>query len=291
MASQKSKAFPLFIATCLSSLPSGTLAEGRDKLTALTDPHIRQEMVSNSGFMVDLRQFPDLIFENGQSGLGIIGIPIGGGKYQIVGRFAVPPEHVDGKSPISGTELMANDGTCVTYQHNDPAKRLDVGETFDPNLYEPVKVCSYQINLSDDQVRQLAYGQARVNQFFASISVNDAIPAVGGREITDPIGVDTYNLDPAVNKALWLNTAKVWLACWDASDMSLSGDISGFDHPSLSKPQETDKCETAKAAAQSAMGDVRVGVSGALADAAEADRDEAARKNRFISDILQDLRG
>ncbi len=234
------------------------------KLETLTDPARTEQMIRTSGF-----QIPD-------AGEGsIIGIPIGGGKYQIVGRFAVPPEHVDGKSPISGTELMANDGTCVTYQHNDPAKRLDVGETFDANLYEPVKVCSYQINLSDDQVRQLAYGQARVNQFFASINVNNAIPAVGGREITDPIGVDTYNLDPAVNRELWLNTAKVWLACWDASDMSLSGDISGFDHPSLSKPQETDKCETAKAAAQSAMGDVRVGVSGALADAAEADRDAA----------------
>lgn len=250
----------------------------QSKLEQLTDPALTEQMIATSGF-----QIPD-------AGEGsIIGIPLGGGKFQIVGRFSMPPESVEGRSPVAGSaELMGTNGTCAVYRHHDPAKRLDAGEPFDAALYEPQRVCSYQIELSDDQIHQLAYGEARVNEFFPAINVNEAIPAVGGREITDPIAVSTYNLDPTINRELWLNTAKVWLACWDAD--ASSDDVGSFDRPDQEAIEEFQSCSRAKEAASDKMGDVRVGVSEAGLEAATAELESVQRDRQTLSEILDILK-
>lgn len=278
---QKPKALACVMVTVCLSAAATASADGQDAITALTDPETTETMISTSGFSVDFRQYPGLVFEGGQHDLALVAIPVGQGVFQIVLRLTLPPEAVEGMSPVAGsTEMLGSDGTCVTYS---PA---EVGN------YEPQKVCSYQITLSDEQIHALAFGEAQVNEFFPAINVNDAIPAVGGREITNPIAVDTYNLNPEVNRTLWLNTAKVWLACWDANDMSIGadGDLTAFDVPGKSGLEELDACTKAKAATESAMGDIRVAVAVALRDAAvsaaEADRDVVARENAFIQSLL-----
>lgn len=284
----------------------------QSNLDMLTDPALTEQMIRDSGFMI-----PD-------AGEGaVIGIPIGNGKYQIVGRFYIPPEAIaDAPLAAGSTQLIqpgGNGQACQVFQHDDPAKRVDVGENSAEGLYDPQQVCSYRVTLSDEQIEALANGQMRVNQFFPSISGTytiasaegdptefDVIPAVGGREITDPIQVSTYNLDAQINRELHLNTAKVWLACWNTQNMSIGadGDTTPFDVPGLTALQELQKCTDAKAAAESRMGDVRVAISEAQLetaqadriaaeadrDAARSDRESAERDAQTLTEILNILR-
>ncbi len=163
--------------------------------------------------------------------------------------------------------------------------------------------------LSDEQITTLANGQMRINEFFPTIGGTftvasadgdtetfDVIPAVGGREITDPIQVATYNLDPAVNRALHLNTAKVWLACWEPDPSSDS--VDSFDFPGRDALQDLRACSAAKLDAVETTRDIRVAVATARADQAEAAADQAAldaasavRDSETSQSILDILRG
>lgn len=266
---KKSKAWKPSIFAVSLMLPSPLMATSHDRLAALIDPALTKQMIKTSGFEIVI-----------QNDLRLIFVHLRQNTYQVIGRFNVPEEAVQ-RAARNG-EVVASDGTCITYAPNQSG-------------FYPTKTCSYQVEFTEKQVTDLAYGKSRINQFFPAINKNEAIPAVGGREISDPIQVSTFNLDPKVNRALHIATAKVWLACWDpnaSSDVNL-----GFDLPKTDGLAELAKCREAKVNASRLDGQVRTSVAEAIRDEAVenrnqsiADADKAQRDGKTLAEILDVLR-
>ncbi len=82
-----------------AALATPALAE-QSKLDMLTDPALTEQMIRTSGFMI-----PD-------AGEGaVIGIPIGGGNYQMVERFSVTPDSVEDIPLASGSSQLLQPGS------------------------------------------------------------------------------------------------------------------------------------------------------------------------------------
>ena len=188
---KKSKAAILAGGSMLLLLTNPSHAEAPRTLADLKDPALTEAMMKKSGFRVPFAKSGGLIF-----------LPLRSGVFQVIGRFTVPREAVEGRNPIAGKELIKDTGTCQTYRH----KR---------NKFEPAMKCTYTVTLSDDFIHKTAFGQMSVSEFFVKVNVNSLIPAIGGREITDPVEPFTFNLNEKINSILLTYQSKVWQACWN----------------------------------------------------------------------------
>lgn len=255
-----------------------TKAEQSD-LEKLTDPALTEFMIKTSGFEVPYADIGS-----------IIGIPLGKGQYQIVGRFNVSEKSVK-DAPRNG-EVVSNDGTCIIYAPYQTG-------------FKPVKICSYKTTLTDQQISDLAYGKAEAINFFPAIDLNRALPIFQGLETIPPIRASTFNLNAEINKDLHVSTARMWLACWN---IDASNDVNlGFDLPKTEGLGELAKCRSAKTTASKLEGQVRIAGEKAYlnhiqaeaeaeadkaeaeADKAEAEADKAEEDAQIWKDVLEIL--
>ena len=254
---KKSKAAILVGGSMLLLLANPSHAETPRTLAALTDPALTEAMMKKSGFRVP--------FANGS---GLIFLPWHSEVFQVIGRFTVPREAVEGRNPIAGKELIKDTGTCQTYRH----KR---------NKFEPAMKCTYTVTLSDYFIHKTAFGQMSASEFFVKVNANSLIPAIGGREITDPVEPFTFNLNKEINSTLLTYQSKVWQACWNPRLDNTR--TTPFDNPNLSRKDERKACGDAKMEARQQHRNMQIEI-------ATVENEEATRENERATERMKRAR-